>query len=177
MNININLLLRADEEALKRKSRVKALNFIAIMFLAGVGGISLLLFLLIQIINPQSIKKEQNDIIEKISQVQNKQAKLFILNNRIDNIEKILQQRKDLAKVTSSLLAKIPNRLFIEDLDVDDKTVTLTAQSTSLSAIGELINNLADMVRKKEIISSLTLSALVFDESKNSYQVSIKSEL
>lgn len=177
MNTNINLLLRADEEALKRKKRAKTLNFISITFLVGVGGISFLIFLLIQIINPAGIKKEQNDIIEKISQVQNKQAKLFILNNRIDNIEKILQQRKDLAKVTNSLLTKTPSRLFIEDLEVDDKSVVMTASSTSLSAIGELINNLTDMVHKKEIISSLTLSTLVFDESKNSYQVSIRSEL
>ena len=177
MNTNINLLLHADEQELRRRKRVKSLNFIAIMFLVGVGGISLLLFFLIQIINPLSIKREQSDIREKISKLQNKQAKLFVLNDRIDNIEKILQKRIDLGRVTNSLLAKTPGRLFIEDLEVDDKAVVLIAQSTSLLAIGELINNLTDMVRKKEIISSLTLSTLVFDEGKNSYQVSIKAEL
>ena len=177
MNTNINLLLHADEQELRRRKRVKSLNFIAIMFLVGVGAISLVLFFLIQIINPLSIKREQSDIREKISKSQNKQAKLFVLNDRIDNIEKILQKRIDLGRVTNSLLAKTPGRLFIEDLEVDNKAVTLTAQSTSLLAIGELINNLTDMVRKKEIISSLNLSTLVFDEGKNSYQVSIKAEL
>ena len=176
MNTNINLLLHADEQELRRRKRVKSLNFIAIMFLVGVGGISFLLFFLIQIINPLSIKREQSDIREKISKSQNKQAKLFVLNNRINNIEKILQKRIDLGRVTNFLLAKTPGKLFIEDLEVDDKTVRLTAQSTSLLAIGELINNLTDMVRKKEIISSLTLSTLVFDEGKNSYQVSIKAD-
>ena len=73
-------------------------------------------------------------------------------------------------------MAKIPGRLFIEDLEVDDKTVVITAYSTSLSAIGELINNLTETVRKKEIISSLTLSTLVFDEGKNSYQVSLNAQ-
>ena len=176
MNTDINLLLRTDEEALRRQKRTKTLNLIAIIFLSGVAATSLFIFLLIQIINPSSIKKEQNDVIEKISQFQNKQAKLFILNNRIDNIEKILQNRRDLAKVTSFLLAKIPGRLFIEDLEIDDKTVVITAYSTSLSAIGELINNLTETVRKKEIISSLTLSTLVFDEGKNSYQVSLNAQ-
>lgn len=177
MNTNINLLLHADENELRRKRRVKTLNFIAIMVLAGVGAISLIIFLLIQITNPSAILKEQNDIREKISKSQNKQAKLGILNNRIGNIEKILKKRIDLGRVTNSLLAKTPGRLFIEDLEVDDKAVVMTAKSTSLLAIGELINNLTDMVRKKEIISSLTLSSLVFDESKNSYQVSIKADL
>lgn len=177
MNTNINLLLQSDEETLKRNKRVKTLNLVAIMFLVGVVGISLLIFILIQIINPSSIKKEQNDIIGKISEFQNKQAKVFVLNNRIDNIEKILQKRLDLAKVTNSLLVKIPSRLSIEDLEVDDRTVVMTAHSTSLSAIGELINNMTDMVHKKEIIKSLTLNTLVFDESKNVYQVSIRAEL
>ncbi|MBI2613410.1 MAG: hypothetical protein HYW62_01435 [Candidatus Levybacteria bacterium] len=177
MNTNINLLLRADEETLKRLRRVKRFNFIAITSLIGVGSLSLLLFLLIQIINPSSVRTQQNEIREKISKLQDRQAKLFVLNNRINNIEKILQRRIDLSYVNNSLLAKIPGRLFIEDLEIDDKAVVMTAQSTSLSAIGELINNLTDMVRKKEIIKSLTLSTLLFDESKNSYQVSVEAEL
>ena len=176
MNTNINLLLRTDEETLRRRKRVKALNFVALMFLAAIGGISLIIFLLIQIINPSAILREQNNIIKKISQFQNKQTKLFILNDRVENIEKILAKRKDLARITNVMLAKTPSRLFIEDLEVDDKTVIMTAYSTSLSAIGELINNLTDMVHKKEIINSLTLNTLVFDEGKNSYQVSVKAQ-
>ncbi len=177
MNTNINLLLHTNEESLRRLKRVKKLNFIAVMFLVGVGCLSLLTFLSTQIINPSGIKREQNGVIEKISQFQDRQAKLFVLNNRINNIEKILEKRIDLPKALNALLAKTPGRLFIEDLEVDDKTVIMTAKSTSLLAIGELINNLTDMVRKKEIIRSLTLSTLVFDEAKNFYQVSIKADL
>lgn len=176
MNTNINLLLHADEESKRGQKRVKRLNFIAVMFLIGVGAISLLTFLSTQIINPSGIKREQQDVIGKISQFQDVGVKLFVLNNRIDNVEKVLGKRIDLSKELSGLLAKIPSRLFIEDLEVDDKTVRLTAQSTSLLAIGELINNLTDMVHKKEIISSLILNTLVFDESKNSYQVSIRAD-
>lgn len=177
MNANINLLLQTNEESKRRQKRVKRLNIIAYTFLIGVGCLSLVIFLLIQIVNVSAILREQNEIIKKISKSQNKQAKLFVLNNRIDNIEKILGKRIDLSKVMSGLLAKMPSRLSIEDMEVNDKTVTLTAKSTSLLAIGELINNLTDMVRKKEIINSLILNTLTFDESNNSYQVSIESEV
>src|SRR3989344_2278216 len=108
MNTNINLLAHPDEESLKRQKRAKRLNFIAITFLVVVGGISVFLFLMTQIINPSAIVKEQQVVIEEISRSQNKQAKFFILNNRIDNIEKILQKRLELGKVTDALLAKIP---------------------------------------------------------------------
>lgn len=177
MNTNINLLIHSNEESKRGQKRVKRLNFIAVMILIGVGCLSLIIFLLVQITNTSAILREQNDVIEKISQFQDVEAKLFVLNNRIDNVEKVLGKRIDLSKVISGLLAKTPGRLSIEDLEIDDKTVSLTGQSTSLLAIGELINNLTDMVHKKEIISSLVLNTLVFDESKNSYQVSIKSEL
>lgn len=177
MNTNINLLLQTNEESKRRQKRIKRLNIIAYTLLIGVGCFSLVIFLLIQIINVSAILREQNEIIKKIDKLQNKQVKLFALNNRIDNIEKVLEKRIDLSKVTSGILAKIPSGLFIEDLEVDDKTVTLTVSSTSLLEIGELINNLTDMVRKREVINSLILNTLIFDESKSSYRVSIKSEV
>ena len=177
MSADINLLLNKDEQEIKRLWRVKTLNFVAVMLLIGLGVISLFIFLLIQVISSSSIKKEQDDVLRKISQFKNREAKLFIQDNRINNITEILAKRKDLSKVSSVLLAKIPNRLFVESLTVDDKTVSMTTQSTSLFAIGEFINNLTDMVRKKDTIKSLTIVTLVFDETRNSYQVSVKSDL
>jgi len=177
MSANINLLLRTDEESSKRKKRIKILNFAAVASLMGVGLISLSLFILIQVINPKSFRKEQEDVLMKISQFQSRQVKLIVLNNRIENIDKILKIKKDLSKTMSSLLTKIPSKLSIDDFEVDDKSVTITGQSKSLFAIGEFINNLTDMVRNKEIIKSLTLNSLILDEGRNTYQISIKSDL
>lgn len=177
MSTNINLLLRTDEESLKRKKRIKILNVAAVVSLISVGLISLVLFILIQAVNPASIKKEQENILGRMSQFQDRQIKLFILNNRVENIDKILKIRKDISRTMSGLLAKIPSGLSIEDFEVDDKSVIIAGQSRSLFIIGEFINNLTDMVRNKEIIKSLTLNSLTLNESKNAYQISIKSEL
>ncbi len=177
MSTNINLLLLRDEGSLKRKERIKILTFAGVASLIGVGLTSLIIFILIQIINPESIKKEQENVLKRMSQLQSRQAKLFVLNNRVENIDKILKIRKDMSKITSGLLAKIPSQLSIYDFEVDDNSVIITGQSGSLWVIGEFINNFTDMVHKKEIIKSLTLNSLVLDENKNVYQVSIKSEL
>jgi len=176
MSADINLLLNTNDESLKRKKTVKILSFVAVVSLMGIGIISLIIFLLIQVINPLSIKKEQDEILRKISQLQGRQAKLFIVNNRINNITEILKKRRDLPKIANMFLKKTPNKLSIGNLEIDDKVISLTAKSASLSVIGELINNLTDMVRQKEI-ASLTLNSLSFDESTNDYQVSIKGEL
>lgn len=177
MNTNINLLLRTNEETLRQKRRIKVFNLAAVASLLGVGLISLGIFILIQAVNLPSIKKSQGDVLKKISKFQDQQAKLFVLNNRVENIDKILKTRRDLAKTMNGLLVKIPGQLSIRDFEVDDKSVIITGQSKSLSAIGEFINNLTDMVRRKEIIKSLTLNSLTLDEGKNSYQISVKSEL
>lgn len=177
MNANINLLLRTDEESLKQKKRIKILNFAAVTSLVCVGLTSLGIFALTQVINISSVKSDQGNVLGRMSQFQSRQAKLFILNSRVENIDKILKIRKDFSKVMNGLLVKIPGNLSVDSFEVDGKSVVIAGQSSSLFVIGEFINNLTDMVRKKEIIKSLTLNSLTLDESKNTYQVSIKSEL
>jgi len=177
MITDINLLLRTDEESLKRKKRIRILNFVAAGLLIIVGLISLVVFLLIQGANSPSIRKEQNDVLKKISQFQDRQSKLFILNNRIDSIDKILKTRKDISKTMNELLAKMPDNLSINSFEINAKSIVLTGESNSLYSIAQLINNLTDMVYKKEILKSLTLSSLTLDNSSNGYQVSLKSDL
>ena len=77
----------------------------------------------------------------------------------------------------SSLLTRVPVDLSVTDFELDDKSVIITGQSKSLFTIGEFINNLADMVRKKEIIKSLTLTSLSLNDVVGAYEVSVKSEL
>ena len=69
---------------------IKVFNFIAVVLLISVGATSLIIFLVIQALNPASIKKEQEDVLKRMSQFQSKQVKLFILNNRVENIEKLM---------------------------------------------------------------------------------------
>lgn len=176
MSTDINFLLRKDEESVKRQKKVQLFNFISVVFLAVTGLISLAIFLLTQAQKIDSIKTEQETILQKISQFQDRKAKLFIAQDRINNITEILEQRKDLSKTANILLDKTPNNLLIENLEIEDAVISLTARSASLSVIGEFIDNLTDMVRKKEV-ASLTLNSLALDEGKNLYQVSLRAEL
>jgi len=177
MSTDINLLLRTNEESLKRKKRIKILNFAAIASLICIGLVSLIIFILIQTANPTAIKKEQEDVLGKISQFQDRQSKLFILNNRIENINKILKTRKDLSKTMNELLAKMPSNLSINNFEINNASIIIAGQSKSLYTIAEFINNLTDMVYRKEIIKSLTLNSLVLDAGSKTYQVSVKSDL
>lgn len=177
MSANINLLIRTDEESLKRKKRIKILNIIATVSLVSVCLMSVGIFISVNIINIGSIKRRWNDAQMQMAQFQGRQSKLFIINNRVENVDKILKIRKDFAKVTNSLISKMPSQFSIDNLEINNGSVIISGQSMSLSAIGELVNNLTDMARKKEIIKSLTLSSLVLDQSRGIYQISVKSGL
>lgn len=177
MNANINLLLRTDEESLRRKKRIKIFNLAAGISLMSVGLISLFMFISIKAADSSSVRSEQESVLKKLSQFQDRQAKLFILNDRTENIDKILKIRKDISETMNSLLTKAPGSLSIDNFQADEKSIIITGQSRSLLAIGEFINSLTEMVRKKEIIKSLTLNSLILDEDKNAYRVSISSEL
>ncbi len=177
MSTNINLLLHTDEESLRKNKIIKSLNFAAITSLVGVGLVSIVIFILIQVINPSSVRREQENVSRNISQFQGRQAKLFVFSNRVENIDKILKIRKNLPSTINGLFAKIPGQLAVDDLEIDDKSVVITAHSRSLAVIGEFVSNFTDLVRNKEIIKSLTLNSLTLDENLSGYQISIQSTL
>ena len=177
MNTKINLLIKKDEEALRREKRVKVLNILAAISLLLVGVSSVIVFLMIQLVDLKPIKTQQEDVLRKINLLSQKQAKLYILNNRVDKIEEILKDRKDLSHASGVLFSKIPSRVSVESLEINAKSLSLTVSSPSLSSIGELIDNLAGMVKEKEIINSLTINSLVFDVGSNSYNLIVKGDI
>ncbi len=177
MNTNINLILPQDKEFFEQQKKIRTVNIIAIGFPIIVGFVSLIIFLITQSINPVSIKKQQEEVINEIAKFQDKKIKLFIINNRLDNIEGLLKNRRDLAENISTLLSKIPSTVTIRNLKIDNKEIILTVSSTTLGAIDELINNLIGMAEKKEIIRSVSLDTLTFGEDGNNYLVSLKSDI
>ena len=82
MTANINLLLPKDNALLKRQKRVRILNSIAFLSLTIIGLLSFLIFILVKNADSPALKKEQSALLSQISQFQDKQAKLFVINNR-----------------------------------------------------------------------------------------------
>jgi competence protein ComGC len=179
MNTDINLLLHTNEETLRKNKNTKIFNLIAAVFLIGVCLISVSIFIMISAANAESesIRKKQEDVLKKMSKFQDRQVKLFILSDRVENIDKLLQTRRNFYKISNGLLMKVPSDLSVDGFAINDNSVIISGQSNSLLTISEFINNLTDMARKKEIIKSLTLSSLVLDDSNNAYVITVNSQL
>lgn len=176
MSTNINLLIHTDKETLRQKKRIIFFNLAAAVSLIGVGLIYFGIAILIQIVNPGSLEREHQKLLVEMSKLQSRQKNLFTLNNRIENINKIMKARDTISKKANILFTKVPSKLPLESFEIDNKSVILVGQSNSLSVIGEFLSSLTDMVRKKDTIKSLTLNNLELDTEKNVYNISVRSE-
>lgn len=177
MNTTINLVVPKGKEFFEQQRKTKIVNVAAISFPILVGIISLILFLATQAINPVSIIKQQDEIVSKIAKLQDRKIKLFIVNERLSNIDGLLKGRRNFADNISTFLSRMPAEVLLDNLEIDNKQILVTVSSDSLLSIDEFINNLILMVEKKEVIHSLFLDSLTFEAGKNSYLLSLKSEL
>ena len=177
MNTNVNLVLPKDKKSLEQQKRLIIVRIAAIVSPMVVGIISLIIFLVTQAVNPVSLKKQQEETINKITKLQDTKIKLFIVNDRLDKINELLEKRRNFSDDINILLSKTPNEVFFENLEFDNLALLLTVYSASLRGIDEFINNLIDMAEKKEVILSLVIDTLTFDKDKNNYSVSLKSKL
>ncbi|MDO8620797.1 MAG: hypothetical protein Q7R31_00720 [Candidatus Levybacteria bacterium] len=174
---DINLLVGKDANYLRQKKLLSLVRLMAFASLGIVALLSVIAFFLNSQFSPTEVKKEEDVILQNLSTLSKKQAKLFIINNRIQNITTILNSRVDYYKILNFIIGKIPAEVSIDRIEVDKKKISLTISSNSLIPINTLINNFVDMVRKKETITSLTLNSLTLSVKTSKYSISLDASL
>ena len=177
MNNDINLLSDINK-ALEREQRsAKILKIVGLISLIFVGLSSLAVFILGNQFSISSIEAEQKSVLQKISALNKKEAKVFIINNRLKSISDILSKRKDYYRITNSVLQAIPSGISVDKLTVDDKKISLMASSDSLLSLNTLISKLIEMAKRKEIITSLTLNSLSLNQKTSRYSVFFDADM
>lgn len=174
---DINLLVGKDANYLRQKKLLSLARLIAFVSLGIVALFSVIVFFLNSQFSPTLVKREEDAVLQSLSTLGKKQAKLFIVNNRIQNITTVLNSRVDYYKILSLILGKVPTEVSIDRIEVDKKKISLMISSSSLIPINTLINNFVDMVRKKEIITSLVLNSLTLSAKTGRYSISLSASL
>lgn len=174
---DINLLVGKDANYLRQKKLLSLARIIAFTTLGIVAVLSVIVFFLNSQFSLASVKSQEDAVLQNLSSFSKKQAKLFIVNNRITNIATILNRRADYYKILSLILNRVPAEVSINRIEIDKKKISLTVSSNSLSPINILINNFVDMVRKKETITSLVLNSLTLNAKTGRYSISLDASL
>ena len=175
MSNDINLRVKRDKNLLKEQSKLKVFRLIAIGALLTILLMSLSIFLLNQKLSNSSadIEKDRESVLVEMKPFRGKEAKIIIVNNRIDNITKVLNKRMDVYKILNTVLGKIPDGILIETLEFSEKKISMNITSVSLIPIDVFFNDLIEMAKRKEIVKSLTLESLDASSLTGSYKISI----
>lgn len=176
MSSEINLLANRNLEILKERKRIKRIRLIAGAVLFFVVFSSVFSFLLTRNFFPPSLKAEENSLLQKMSLLHTKEAKLIIVTDRLKNIKNILKERVSYSKSISAFLEKIPQGLQVEKLHVGQKGLALSVSAESLYPIDAVIKNFTDMAERKEL-KSLTLESLTFVPKTGKYLTTLSAEL
>lgn len=160
MSNNINLLVKKDSKALKDQEKLKVFRLIAGGFLVVLLLISLVIFLLNKNLSSTTLDAERESVLSDFLPFREKEAKLIIINNRIDKISKVLSKRIDIPKFINTILGQAPNDVLLEGLEFKEGKISISILSGSLVLVDEVINNLVNMAKRKEIVKDLSLESL-----------------
>ncbi len=175
MKTDINLASGVLVESVSKNKSLGILRIAAVSSIIFITAASILLFFLINQISPSNVKKEEDKILFSIKFLREKQAKIAIVNSKILDISRILDTRTNFDSEINSLLEKIPSNISVNSLEIDKTKVAITVSSNSLTAIDEMLNNLFEMLSKKQIIKSLTIQSISSDQGGGSYSLSLKA--
>ena len=177
MSSDINLVAGDLGGASGGAKRLSTLRMIATSLIVGVGLVSILLFALNRLFSPQQIIKEQDGVRASISALQDKQAKLSVLNQRLSDIGNLLSKRAAYDIVLQSILSKSPSEISIVSLTIDKQKISMVASSNSLLSINEFIDVLAGMVEEKEFLENVTINSLSLSSRASSYTMTLELTL
>ncbi len=177
MSSDINLVAGDLGGASGGAKRLSTLRMIATSLIVGVGLVSILLFVLNRLFSPQQIIKEQDGVRASISALQDKQAKLSVLNQRLSDIGNLLSKRAAYDIVLQSILSKSPSEISIVSLTIDKQKISMVASSNSLLSINEFIDVLAGMVEEKEFLENVTINSLSLSSRASSYTMTLELTL
>lgn len=173
----INLVSKQKERITKLKKRVKLLRIIAFFCLIFVFTSSIFVFF-IKLSSPLlSLQNQEKTLSANIDSSKQKIAKLFIVNDRLQNIESLLSKRANFNGTINAIVQQKPVDLSMTSLTVNKKNVSIKASSMSLTAINNFMDSLVVFAADKKMFNKITLENLSIDTEANQYVFSIKADL
>jgi len=169
MKTDINLASGALVESVSKSKTLGILRIAGISSIIFITVISILLFVLINQVSPDNVKKQKDKFLH------DKEVKIASINSKIVDISGILDSRINYDSEFSTFLEKIPNGITINSLEIDKAKVAVTVSSNSLSLIDEMLNNFFEMIAKKQIIKNVTIQNISSDQGGGNYSLSMKA--
>lgn len=178
MSKDINLVSIKDSGEIKHKKKVRLARIIAMVSLISVSALTASLFILSNQISLARIKSDQSSVLQGISSLRIKAAKLTLLNNRLNDTSEIVKIRHNYTTQVNSVLEVLPERATLKVLEIDEEDgFNVTVEAISLLSINEFIDGITEITNKKTTFTRLRVENIIFNEKVGIYSVSLKADL
>ncbi|HZJ18552.1 MAG TPA: hypothetical protein VFD45_02965 [Patescibacteria group bacterium] len=177
MNSNINLLQQKDDQLIKKQKRLKILKLIAGILLATVALFSIIIFILNTKFSVTSIKNEQNSVINSISALKAKAAKMILVNDRIKGTSEILKKRKDYTSLIQKVLNSVPGEAKTAGLDINKDSLNMSVSSNSLLSIDTYLENMIKLSQEKKLIKNLVIKGINVNFKNGEFILSVNATI
>jgi Tfp pilus assembly protein PilN len=142
-------------------------------FLFLVCVLSMVLFLLVLASPLPRLKQDENAIISTLSGEHEKVARYTLLTSRLGEVTNIMNKRTRMKETISLFRSQVPDDAQITTLSIDQKTVKLTASSSSLESLQTYLAFLTEQVEKNIILHSLKVNNLSLTQDGYTLEVTI----
>jgi Tfp pilus assembly protein PilN len=161
MSSEINLLYsKKERRKYKLSSQVRYLRFGALGFLFLVTLVSMTFFLLVVASPLTSLKQQELQQNQLLTQSEEKIRKQTLLALRMNDISTIVAKRSQFDQILNELIQKLPNGVIIKEFTAEKKQISLSVQSSNSKDIETYMGSLGTMVATKKYFSRVFLDSM-----------------
>lgn len=172
MYADINLVID-DKNRSPKREKIQKFKNISFAILFFVAFSSIVLFLINLRFSVNSIKKEQQVIIQNLSAYDQVAARMFLLNSRLSDISTILGNRKNYNGLLNEITSDVPPSVLIDELSIGNEGLTVGLSSVSLLDLNDYLDKHFSFSSKS--LTSITLNSL--SSSSEGYTMQITAKL
>lgn len=177
MSNDINLVSGKSLDVDKQFKNLKILRYVALTSLLIVAIVSGVFFILTLFLPLNSVKKEQEQTLLGISALHKKLVNSAFISDRITNINGLIKKRKNYPYILEGVFKKIPDDLYIEEIEIFNKRFKLNITGKSLLSLNQYIDYLIKYSSNSVKIKNLEVEGLVYEPNLKQFTITFKTEV
>jgi Tfp pilus assembly protein PilN len=175
MNEGINLLepnKNSSPVGFVRHIQKMRIFVISLLFLVSV--FSVILFILVTLSPLPALQRQEEELQQNLLQSKSDITKLALLNERTTAIQSVLNKRASLDQTIGLIEDKLPQDTTFTAIQGDNKSMTITVESTSLQSLDTFMNGIVGYIAARKAFTKITLLDLTNDQTTDEYSATIQ---
>lgn len=162
MSNEINLLHAKKRSILSDlNTKLKILRFGSLGLLTLVVLLSMALFFLVLASPLPSLKKEENELVSRLSANQEMIARHTLLTSRIRSIQVILNKRMNIRETIQMFRDVAPEDVTLISIEVEENIIRIHASSLSLESLQSYVTSLSTYITETKVLKFIKVNSIV----------------